>query len=188
MDIACSYVRAAKDGVYSEVVSAAKRGLPYARAAFDLTESRRPSISPYYRPYIWFQTLSSVRGAATPGDLDAYRSLLGYCGHTTALSPPLFDTDSPANTVINYWTAMNTGDFQRAWSLGGDNLQATLGSEAVFAANNADARGTSSVTITGVSGQVVGVLLSTSGHRYSGSYKVSSDNQAIVSANIRQTG
>jgi len=105
---------------------------------------------------------------------------------TPPTSTPAASSLGPSQTVADYWNAVNVGNYQEAWALGGDNLQAADGSASQFGVNNADEVGTSAVNVTGVNGEEVYVDLTTAGATYSGYYVVS--NGVITSANIQQTG
>ncbi|MGW1559319.1 protein kinase domain-containing protein [Streptomyces sp. NPDC002144] len=101
---------------------------------------------------------------------------------TSTAPPPA--ASGPETTVTAYFDAINAGDFQRAWELGGRNLQ--QGSYESFR-NSFAGTADESVTVTSVDGDSVGVELDatqTDGtHRYfSGTYTVR--DGAIVAADI----
>ncbi|MGW1744289.1 protein kinase domain-containing protein [Streptomyces sp. NPDC002092] len=90
----------------------------------------------------------------------------------------------PGAVVTAYFDALNAGDYRRAWELGGKNLQ--RGSYESFR-NSFEGTANESVTITSVTGELVGITLDatqTDGtHRYfSGTYTVR--DGAIVAADI----
>lgn len=100
-------------------------------------------------------------------------------------SPPPSQTAGPAATVHAYFAAINTGDYQRAWSLGGRN---TGQSYASFVAGHATTA-KDTVTILSVSGDVVTARLTaaeTDGtiKVYEGSYTVR--NGVIVHFDVHQ--
>lgn len=100
-------------------------------------------------------------------------------------SPSPTDT-GPDSVVIAYFNAINQGDYETAWSLGGDNLNSSY-SDFV---NGFSGTSRDNVTIVSVSGDQVQVDLDaeqTDGTQktYTGTYTV--DNGAITAAQLNQT-
>jgi hypothetical protein len=92
---------------------------------------------------------------------------------------------SPASVVQAYFAAINAGDYEAAWSLGGDNLGQSYTQFVKGFSNTA----TDSVSIASTSGNTVSVDLTStqkdgSQQQFTGTYTVS--GQAISSASISQ--
>jgi len=94
---------------------------------------------------------------------------------------------SAAAVVESYYAAINAGDYQTAWDLGGDNLDATYSSFVNgFAGTSHD-----SLTITASQGDTVSVVLNAvqsngSVQTYAGTYTVTGGH--IASAQLAATG
>lgn len=105
----------------------------------------------------------------------------------TSPTPPLQSAeDSPGAVVESYFAAINSGDYKRAWALGGRNLQP--GSFSSFA-KSFEGTVSESLTVLSASGDEVEIELDatqTDGtHRYfAGTYTVQSG--VIVAADIEQ--
>jgi hypothetical protein len=92
---------------------------------------------------------------------------------------------SPASVVQAYFAAINAGNYEEAWSLGGDNLGQSYTQFVTGFSNTA----TDSVSIASTSGNTVSVDLTStqkdgSQQQFTGTYTVS--GQAISSASITQ--
>jgi hypothetical protein len=91
---------------------------------------------------------------------------------------------APANVVINYFAAINSGDYRLAWSLGGDNLDPSYDHFAAgFAGTKRD-----TVTVLSTTGDTVRIQLdaeqSDGSHRsFSGTYTVRGG--VIVGADVQ---
>lgn len=102
-----------------------------------------------------------------------------------AASPPPAEP-GPADTVQKYFDAINTGDYERAWELGGKNLHGGPYSSFV---ESFEGTAFDSVTIVSTAGNEVHIELDAlqedGTHRYfSGKYSVR--DGAIISADIQQ--
>ncbi len=96
-------------------------------------------------------------------------------------------TPGPDSTVTSYYAAINRGDFQTAWNLGGKNLDPTY---SAFVSGFADTEH-DTVSIVSVQGNDVSVNLASRqkggrSHTYSGTYTVIAG--VITAAHMRQTG
>jgi hypothetical protein len=96
-------------------------------------------------------------------------------------------TMSAAEVVEAYYAAINAGDYQTAWDLGGDNLDPTY----TAFVNGFSSTSHDSLTITASQGDTVSVTLNAtqsngSDQTYSGTYTVTGGH--IASAQLAQTG
>ncbi len=88
-------------------------------------------------------------------------------------STPTTAPADPATVVQNFYAAINGGDYQTAWDLGGRNLSRSYTSFASGFANTVH----DDLTITGTNGNVVSVVVVAQesdgrAHTYTGSYTV----------------
>ena len=132
-----------------------------------------------YSPTATTDPYATPTDDATPTDL--------YDPATDTATASASATSGPAATVTSYFAAINSQDYETAWSLGGKNLDSDY---ADFVAGFADTQ-QDAVTIVSVQGDVVSVdLVSTqtdeSQQSYSGTYTVV-DN-VITAAQMQQTG
>jgi hypothetical protein len=102
-----------------------------------------------------------------------------------ASQAPSSESAAPADVVQAYYDAINAGDYQRAWGLGGKNLG---GSYESFVAGFADTV-SDTVTITSTDGNVVSMTLDAaqsdgSIRHYAGTYTV--NGGVITAANVAQ--
>lgn len=104
----------------------------------------------------------------------------------TTTEPTTTDATDPVTVVQDYYNAVNQGDYQTAWRLGGSNMSSDYSS---FVQGYATTTNTD-VTVTGTSGDVVDVNLSAqwndgSWHYFTGNYTV--ENGVIVHGTLSKT-
>ncbi|WHM36715.1 hypothetical protein [Streptomyces sp. BPTC-684] len=111
----------------------------------------------------------------------------------TAAAEPTSDTSSPSstpgprNTITTYYAALNSGDYETAWSLGGKNLTTSYSD---YVAGFADTR-RADVTVLSVQDDTVSVDIDArqrdgSTRTFTGTYTV--HDGEITSASVRRTG
>ncbi|MEU4350647.1 hypothetical protein [Streptomyces sp. NPDC023838] len=146
--------------------------------------------SPYY-----LQTPGTPTDTATqtPTYVDPTYPDPTYSATPDELTPPPTTDTSPSTapgpgaTVESYYSAINSGDYETAWSLGGKNLTASYSS---YAAGFADTR-RSDVVVRAVQDDTVSVDITArqrdgSVRTYTGTYTVR--NGEITGASVRRTG
>ncbi|WP_329401659.1 hypothetical protein [Streptomyces melanogenes] len=110
---------------------------------------------------------------------------------TTAAEPTTATTETttpgPRDTITTYYGALNRGDYETAWSLGGKNLTADYSE---YAAGFADTQ-RADVTVLSVQGDTVSVDIDArqrdgSTRTFTGTYTVR--NGEITSASVHRTG
>ncbi|WP_406342575.1 hypothetical protein [Streptomyces sp. NBC_00648] len=143
--------------------------------------------SPRYLPAPGIATDTAT---ATPGYPDVFPTTTDE--PTTAAEPTTATTDpsttpGPQRTITAYYDALNSGDYETAWSLGGRNLTTDYSN---YAAGFADTR-RADVTVLSVQDDTVYVDINArqrdgSTRTYTGTYTVRGGE--ITGASVRQTG
>ncbi|MFD9482815.1 hypothetical protein [Streptomyces sp. NPDC059991] len=147
-------------------------------------------------PYLPAPGIAADTATATPGYPDtAFPTTTDEpaTDEPTMAAGPTTDTTGPSTapgpqgTITAYYDALNRGDYETAWSLGGKNLTTSYSD---YAAGFADTR-RADVTVLSVRGDTVSVDINArqrdgSTRSYTGTYTVR--NGEITGASVRQTG
>ncbi|MGH6657931.1 MAG: hypothetical protein ACRDVE_22305, partial [Actinocrinis sp.] len=124
---------------------------------------------------------------STSADLASTGDSLAPTDTPTDSGSPAASPDGPAGVVTAYFDAVERGDFQSAWELGGKNLGGDYGSfVAGFADTTSDNAQVGSVQGDQVSVDLQAVQSDGTTHDYSGTYTV--QNGVITGAQMTQTG
>lgn len=141
---------------------------------------KHPSPTPVALPSAWHPP-----AATTPASIDVTSYSYSPPPDTTAPSPT--DTCDPASVVNYYYSAINEGDYDSAWQLGGENLTTSCTDFVNGFADTASDQWTASDTSpTAASIELTATQLDGSVDQYAGTYTV--ENCVITSAQISAVG